>query len=135
MHDRHDFRSLDRPCVRSAADAVRLFGEELRHLAHETLRIAHLDHGSYLIALTRQDGGHRALRFSLGRIVREAVQHQSRRLLLAHNHPGGDASPSIDDHIATRRIAELLRSIEVELVDHLIFAKDGIVSFRERGLL
>jgi DNA repair protein RadC len=128
-------RALERPCVRNAAEAVRLFGDELTLFAHEALRVAHLDRHGRLLALTRQDGDHRVLLVSLGQIVREAAHNHSRKLLIAHNHPDGDPTPSLDDHVATRRIAELLRLIDVELVDHLIFARNGVASFRAMGLL
>jgi DNA repair protein RadC len=121
--------------LRTAADAVTLFGEELRTAPVECLRLAHLDRGGALIALTGRSGGHDALPLSLNRIVREAFAHDSRRLLVAHNHPSGDPTPSHSDRIATRRLAELLRLLGIELVDHLVFARGGVSSFRQLGLL
>lgn len=135
MHGHPDPHALDRVCIRSAADALRLCGDELAKRAHETLRVLHLDRDNRLIAMTEQEGCANGLPISLGRVVREAAHHRSRRLLIAHTHPSGDPTPSLDDHVATRRIAELLRSIKVELVDHLILARSGVFSFRGAGLL
>jgi DNA repair protein RadC len=121
--------------LRTAADAVTLFGEELRTAPVECLRLAHLDGAGALIALTGRSGGQGALPLALDRIVREAFVHDSRRLLVAHNHPSGDPTPSHADRIATRRLAELLRLLGIDLIDHLVFARGGVTSFRQLGLL
>ncbi len=135
MHGRHDTRALERPCMRTAADVLNLCGYELAQMELESLRVLHLDHDNRLIIMTEQSGSASGLLVSPGKIVREAVHHRAHRLLIAHNHPSGDPTPSLDDHLATRRIAELLRAIEVELVDHLILARNRVFSFRAAGLL
>jgi DNA repair protein RadC len=54
---------------------------------------------------------------------------------MAHNHPSGDPAPSAADREATRLLARALDTIEVQLVDHLIVAAEGMTSFRRLGLL
>lgn len=56
-------------------------------------------------------------------------------LILAHNHPSGDPSPSEEDLAITRRITEAGRLLGVELLDHVVVAKDAYTSFKERRLL
>lgn len=68
-------------------------------------------------------------------IVAVAMAHDSRAVVMAHNHPSGDAEPSPQDLRTTRRVAEALDSLGIRLVDHLVLAGDSIVSFRARGLL
>lgn len=123
------------PCLRTAADAVSLLGDDLRRASTERLKLVHLSREGRLIALTEQLGGHDALPLAFDRIVREAFAHDSRRLLVAHNHPSGDPTPSRSDRIVTRHLAELLRRLEIDLVDHLVFARGGVRSFRQLGLL
>ena len=121
--------------LRTAADAIALLGDDLREEPIELLRLVHLDPAGELIALTGQSGSRGVLSIAFDRIVREICVHGSRRLLIAHNHPSGDPTPSRADHMVTRRLAEVLRLLGIELVDHLIVARGGVTSFRQLGLL
>ena len=56
-------------------------------------------------------------------------------VVMAHNHPSGDPSPSAADRAVTRRLARALDALDVELFDHLVFAADAFTSFRARGWL
>jgi DNA repair protein RadC len=56
-------------------------------------------------------------------------------VVMAHNHPSGDPTPSIADREATRLLAGALKTLDVRLVDHLIVAGQGVTSFRSLGLL
>jgi len=56
-------------------------------------------------------------------------------LILAHNHPSGDPSPSEEDLAITRRIAESGRLLGIELLDHVVVAREAYTSFKERRLL
>ena len=127
--------AINAPPIRSAADAAHLLGDGLSRRRREALVIVHLDERRRPIAIARQVGKHDSLDLELADIVRDACQLGSRQLLIAHNHPSGDPMPSLTDRIATRRLAELMRLLGIELIDHLIFAKGGIVSFRGLGLL
>lgn len=107
----------------------------MRTASREYLRIAHLDRHGGVLALSSQSGGHHALPIALNCIAREALFHDSRRLLIAHNHPSGDPTPSAADRRATRQLAEVMRLIGIDLVDHLVFARGGVTSFRQLGLI
>ncbi len=67
--------------------------------------------------------------------VAAAMAHDSRHVLMAHNHPSGDPEPSPEDLRTTRRVASALGALGIRLVDHLVLASDASVSFRARGLL
>ena len=60
---------------------------------------------------------------------------RSAGIVLAHNHPSGDARPSDSDCRATRRLATAAEALDCTLVDHLIFAGDDCTSLRRMGLL
>lgn len=67
-------------------------------------------------------------------VFKEAVRVNATGILLAHNHPSGDPTPSPDDVAVTRRIGEIATLLEIELADHLVIGKDTWVSLRSRGL-
>ena len=121
--------------VETAADAVRLFSPALAGEDRERLLAAHLDADGAVIRVDAQAGQHDLLVVRTAELVREACLCRTRRLLLAHNHPSGDPTPSRADRLTTRHLAGLLQLLDIELVDHLIFARGGVASFRALGLL
>ncbi|HEX8512953.1 MAG TPA: DNA repair protein RadC [Allosphingosinicella sp.] len=68
-------------------------------------------------------------------IMRRALEVGATALILAHNHPSGDPTPSRGDVEATRRIAEAGRALDICIHDHVIVARSGWSSFRALGLL
>jgi len=121
--------------LRDSADAVALFGRELASRAEEALRVAHLDGDGWVLGVTAADGGRSEVDLPIARIVRDAIALGARGLVIAHNHPGGDPSPSRADKAATRRLADIARGLDIRLIDHLVFAGDRFMSFRLLGLL
>lgn len=67
-------------------------------------------------------------------IVKLALKHNAAAVIFAHNHPGGFAEPSETDKAMTRKLKQLMDSIEVSLLDHLIVTPQKIWSFRDHGL-
>jgi DNA repair protein RadC len=67
-------------------------------------------------------------------VVRRAVELQATALILVHNHPSGDPSPSREDVDVTRRLARAGRLLGIEVLDHVIVAEQGFTSLRERGV-
>jgi DNA repair protein RadC len=122
--------------LRSLADAAALFASELSELTREELRVAHLDDEGRVLGLSAGAGGDsESVDLPVREIVRDALALGARALLLAHNHPSGDPTPSQADKVATRRLAEAARSLEIRLLDHLVFANGECRSFRQMGLL
>jgi DNA repair protein RadC len=68
-------------------------------------------------------------------VAADALAFGATAVVMAHNHPSGDPSPSIADREATRLLARALETLEMRLLDHLIVASGGITSFRQLGLL
>lgn len=68
-------------------------------------------------------------------IVEAALRHQANTVILAHNHPGGSLQPSSADLEVTRKISTALKSISINVVDHIIVAGDKYMSFAEKGLI
>lgn len=103
--------------------------------AAERLWVAHLDHQSRCIHLASYDGSSDAVDIPVRTIIGDAIRLESAGLILAHNHPSGDARPSRSDKVATRALAIASEAIDLALVDHLIFAGEDCTSFRRMGLL
>lgn len=68
-------------------------------------------------------------------VVKIALQHNAAACLLIHNHPSGIPEPSNADKRITQRLKEALALIDVRVLDHLVVARESIVSFAEQGLL
>ena len=68
-------------------------------------------------------------------VFQRAIREGSANLILVHNHPSGDASPSSDDIEITARLAKVGELVGIEVLDHVILAREKYFSFREEGLL
>lgn len=101
----------------------------------ETLWVAHLDDESRCLHLSHYQGDASAVDFPLREIVIDAALHGTSALLIAHNHPSGDARPSQSDLRATRRLATVVEALGCKLLDHLVFARNDCKSLRRLGYL
>lgn len=68
-------------------------------------------------------------------IVKTVLRHNAAAVVLAHNHPSGEAEPSQNDRLITQKIRNALALIDVRVPDHLVVGSHDIVSFAERGWL
>ncbi len=68
-------------------------------------------------------------------VFRPAIEHSAASIILAHNHPSGDPAPSEEDLRVTRQLARVGRLMDIEVLDHVIIARNGFVSLRRQGLL
>jgi len=68
-------------------------------------------------------------------ILKRALQLSAAGVIVYHNHPSGDPSPSREDREFTRRLASAADVVGLRLLDHIVVGRDGCVSFREAGLL
>lgn len=127
---------LDSP---QAANEV--FAPQMRHLPHESLRLALLNTRLQATRfLTLSEGGLNETVAHPRDILHPVVLHKSYGFLLVHNHPSGDPAPSRADRELTRRLADSAALLQVEFLDHLIIGKpsrdhESFFSFREAGLL
>ncbi len=70
----------------------------------------------------------------VGELFREAVKHNAAGIIVAHNHPSGDPSPSPDDVAVTKLMVEAGRLLDIPVHDHLVIGQQRFVSLKERGL-
>jgi DNA repair protein RadC len=103
--------------------------------ARESLWVAHIDDRARCVHLTRHDGDESGAHFPLRAIIADAAEHCSAGIVLAHNHPSGDPTPSDSDCRSTRRLACAAEALDCAILDHLVFAGGDCTSFRRLGLL
>jgi DNA repair protein RadC len=103
--------------------------------SRECLWVAHLDEDARCLHLSRHSGDEWGTDFPLRSIIADAALRGSRKILLAHNHPSGDPTPSFADRRATRRLACAAEALDCVVADHIVFGGDRFTSFRLLGLL
>ena len=70
----------------------------------------------------------------VGELFRDAVRLDAAGVILVHNHPSGDPTPSLDDLHLTAEALAAGRLLDIDLLDHLVIGHDTFVSLRDRGL-
>lgn len=126
----------ERPKIGSAADAEAYIGPSMRHLEQETLMVLLLDTRHRVIeAQTIATGALNVVSARMGDVFRAAVRRNCAAVILAHNHPSGDAQPSNDDLRLTKAAVDAGKVLGVEVLDHLVIGRwgDGYTSIREAG--
>ena len=103
--------------------------------ARECLWVAHVDDQARCLHLSRHPGEEGAADFPLKAIIADAARHGSAGIVLAHNHPSGDPTPSAADCRATRRLASAAEALDCAILDHLVFAGAECTSLRRLGYL
>lgn len=68
-------------------------------------------------------------------VFEPAVRYLAAQIVLAHNHPSGDPEPSEDDLVLTKKLVESGKILGIEVSDHIIVAKDGFFSFKDKGII
>ena len=128
------------PALLAGHDAARNFFSACfigPNAAKEMLWVAHVDDRARCIHLGRYGEGHEGqVNLPVREIIADAARLGSAGILLAHNHPSGDPTPSPADCRATRTLARAAEAIDLTLVDHMVFAaRDECQSMRRMGLL
>jgi DNA repair protein RadC len=67
-------------------------------------------------------------------VLRPAIRDNCPSVIVVHNHPSGDPTPSPEDILVTRRINASAEAMDIDLLDHIIIGSDGHVSMKEKGL-
>ncbi|MBE3583289.1 MAG: DNA repair protein RadC [Limnochordaceae bacterium] len=127
---------LERVAMHGPADAVRLVGERLRRLDRECFETLLLDTKCRVIGQEVVSIGHLSGAPAHPReVFKPAIVAGAASVILVHNHPSGDPTPSQQDVDLTRRLATAGRLLGVEVTDHVVIGNPGYVSLREQGLM
>lgn len=127
---------MKKPVLSSWSKVLAYCKTTMAHLPTEQFRILFLDRKNVLIADEEQGRGtvdH--VPVYPREVAKRALELNASALILAHNHPSGDPTPSKADVEMTRQIAAALQAVGVSLHDHLVIGKEYDASFRQLGLL
>lgn len=122
--------------VRSPRDVAAYYAPRLEDLAVEEFHVAVLDSQHRLerdVTVTRG-----ILNSSLvhpREVFREAIAERAAAVILVHNHPSGDPTPSADDRVVTEQLVAAGRLLDIPVHDHVIIGRGRYTSFAEAGLL
>ena len=120
--------------VRSPADVGERLLPVMRHLEREELRTLLLNTKNVVTASqTVYVGNLAGSSVRVGEVFRDAVRRQAAAIVVVHNHPSGDPTPSADDLRITGELAQAGRLLDIELLDHVVIGADGWVSLRSLG--
>jgi hypothetical protein len=128
-------RPRSREQIKSPVDVVGLLMIEMGHLDQEELRTVLLDTKNRVQDIvTIYRGSLNASLIRVGEVYKAALKRNSAAIIVAHNHPSGDVTPSPEDVLVTREIVSAGILLDVDCLDHLIIGPDKWCSMRERGL-
>lgn len=131
----HAFHPGDRPQIRTPADVAELVLAEMALLDVEQLRIALLDTKNYLQHIeTIYSGNVNTAIVRVAEVYRPAIRINAPAIILIHNHPSGDPTPSPEDVHVTQLLYTAGKDLDIQLLDHLIIGRNRFVSLKERGL-
>jgi DNA repair protein RadC len=124
------------PRIREPEDVVRLFDTRLRDLQVEEFHLLALDSQSQVLREVLITRG--LLNSSLvhpREVFRAAIAEAAAGIIVVHNHPSGDPTPSAEDRAATKQLVSAGRLLDIPLYDHVIIAGDQFVSLATAGML
>ena len=121
--------------IKSSADVAQLLMAEMSHLDQEHLRTICLDTKNRIQTVaTVYVGSLNASLVRVGEVFKEAIRRNSAAIIVSHNHPSGNPTPSPEDVLVTREIVSAGKTLDIDCLDHLIIGQGRFVSMRERGL-
>ncbi len=125
----------DRPTINSPADAAELVRYEMSALEQEHLRVLLLDTKNHLLDIVEiYRGSVNMSQVRVGEVFKAAIRRNASALIVVHNHPSGDPTPSPEDVAVTRAILQGGKVVDVDVLDHLIVGQGAWVSMKQRGL-
>jgi DNA repair protein RadC len=125
-----------RPTIRSPRDVADRLILQMGRLEREELRVVLLDTKNHILRVaTVYQGNVSSSLVRIGELFRDAVRLNAAGVILVHNHPSGDPTPSPDDLHLTAAALAAGRLLDIQLLDHLVIGHDAYVSLRDRGVV
>jgi DNA repair protein RadC len=125
----------EKPVIKSPADAANLLMLEMMGLEQEHLRTVILDTKNHVLKVhTVYIGSLNTAVVRVGELFREAIRLNAAAIIVCHNHPTGDPSPSAEDVHVTRQIVEAGKVVSIDVLDHIVLGANRFCSLKERGL-
>src|SRR5262249_8861921 len=121
--------------IKSPADVAALLMAQMSHLDQEQMRVVCLDTKNRVskVHLVYQ-GSLNASMVRVAEIYKEPIKLNSAAVIVTHNHPSGDPTPSPEDVLVTREIVEAGKLLDIDVLDHLVIGQGRWTSMRQKGL-
>jgi DNA repair protein RadC len=104
-------------------------------LEKEHLRVILLDRRNQVLDIVEiYQGSVNSSQVRIGEVFRPAIQRLASAIVVCHNHPSNDNTPSPDDVAVTRAMVQAGKLLDIDVLDHLVISSRGFVSLKERGL-
>lgn len=128
--------STERMIIRSPQDAVNLLMARLRYETREHFIVLLLSTKNHVLATpTISIGSLNASIVHPREVFREVINHSAASVILAHNHPSGDPTPSSEDIGLTRKLVDAGKILDIPVLDHIIIGNNKYVSLKEKGII
>ena len=118
--------------MKDPKDAVEVAGDRLRTLDHEELWVAYLNRDNVVVSFEMLfKGSLDSVNISHKQIIAKALSKNASNLILFHNHPSGNPTPSISDINQTRMVTNACKTMEMQMLDHIIIGSGSYYSFAD----
>ncbi len=125
-----------RPVISDPESAAELISYEMSALEQEHLRVLLLNTRNRLLDICEiYRGSVNSAQVRVAEVFRDAVRRNATAIIVAHNHPSGDPTPSPDDIALTRSLIQAGKLLGIEVIDHLIIGRSRFVSLKREGLI
>lgn len=126
---------LEKTYIHNPGDAANVIIYEMGALTHEELWVIILDVRNGIAGIEKlYRGSASSSQVRIAEVFLPAIRKKSSNIILAHNHPSGDPTPSPDDVGLTRAIVQAGNLLDISVLDHLVIGAGRWVSLKERGL-
>jgi DNA repair protein RadC len=121
--------------IRSPADVADMLMLEMSLLDQEHMRAVLLDTKNNVLRVAQvYTGSLNTAVVRVGEIFREAIRANAASIIVVHNHPSGDPTPSPEDVRVTEMLVEAGKLLDIAVLDHIVIGRNRFVSLKERGL-
>ena len=125
----------ERPAIHSPEDAAALVRYEMSALEQEHLRVLLLDVRNRVLGIVEvYHGSLNTSQVRVGELFKAAIRRNAAAIIVVHNHPSGDPTPSPDDIAITRAIVQAGKLLDVDVLDHLVIGGGRYISLKECGI-
>jgi DNA repair protein RadC len=126
---------VKRDCIKSPSDVATLLMDRMQDLDREVFAIVHLTTRNEVVAIENAFiGSLNSNHIRIADVFKSAILSNSAAILVAHNHPSGDPSPSPEDVSLTKSLVEAGELLDIQVMDHIIIGNGRFISLKERGL-
>ena len=128
--------ALEKPCIKNSKIAYECFYAYLSDLDHEQFWIMLLNNANKVIKLEKIGvGGMTGTTADPKKIFKSALENNAASIMLCHNHPSGNISPSNADKAITSNLIRAGQFLDIKILDHIIIGNDNYFSFADEGIL